>query len=170
MKKLTTLMILAMLPVLAMAQSKAVSSFMDKWSDHEDATYVVVKGSMFNLISSIAKWDDEEEPDEDLQAIGRIADGINSMTVLQLSYYDTDLSRDEVSSLRNSLMKEKYEEFIKVKEGKELVNVMAQGAEDEIRNMLVLVEEKDEFTLISINGKLSMKDLSYLSKHHNNFH
>ena len=57
-----------------------------------------------------------------------------------------------------------------VKEGKELVNVLAQGAADEVRNMLILVEEKEDFTLISINGTLSMKDLSYFSKHHTNFH
>ena len=163
-------MIVAMLPFMALAQSKAVSAFIDKWSGHEDATYVVVKGSLFNLVASIAKYDDGDEPDEDLQAFGRIADGINSMTVVSLPYYETDISRDEIKALRASLVKENYEEFVTVKEGKELVNVLAQGADDEIRNMLVLVEEKSEFTLISIDGKLSMKDLSYLSKHHGDFH
>jgi hypothetical protein len=56
------------------------------------------------------------------------------------------------------------------KEGKELKNLMAQVTAEEIRNILLLLEEKEEFTLISINGTLSMKDLSYLSKHHRNFH
>ena len=168
MKKLTTLMIIAMLPFLAMAQSKTVAAFQDKYSDHDDATYVAIKGSLFNLIASIAEYDDD--PDEDVQAMARIANGIKSMEVLRVPFYDTDLNREEVASLRNSLKKEKYEEFLSVKEGKELINVMAQGADDEIRNMLVLVEEKNDFTLISINGTLSMKDLSYLSKHHNNFH
>jgi len=170
MKKLTTLMIIAMLPFLAMAQSKSVSAFQDKYSDHDDVTYVTIKGSLFNLIGSIAEYDDDEDPDEDLQAFGRIANGINSMEVLRVPFYDTDLNREDVASLRNSLTKENYEEFLMVKEGKELVNVMAQGAADEIRNMLILVEEKNEFTLISIDGTLSMKDLSYLSKNHRNFH
>ena len=170
MKKLTTLMIIAMLPFLAMAQSKSVSAFQDKYSDHDDVTYVTINGSLFNLIGSIAEYDDDEDPDEDLQAFGRIADGINSMEVLRVPFYDTDLNREEIASFRNSLTKEDYEEFLMVKEGKELVNVMAQGAADEIRNMLILVEEKEDFTLICINGKLSMKDLSYLSKHHDNFH
>jgi hypothetical protein len=170
MKKLTGLMILAMLPFLALAQSKSVASFQDKYSDHDEVTYVTIKGSLFNLIGSLAEYDDDEDPDEDLQAIGRIADGINSMEVLSVPFYDTDLNREELASLRSSLAKEDYEEFLMVKEGKELINVMAQGSDDEIRNMLVLVEEKDNFTLISINGKLSMKDLSYLSKNHHNFH
>ena len=168
MKKLTGLMIIAMLPFLAMAQSKSVTSFQDKYSNHDDATYVTVKGSLFNLIASIAEYDDDA--DEDTKAMARIASGIKSMEVLQVPFYDTDLNREEVSTFRKALTKEDYEEFLMVKEGKELINVMAQGAADEIRNMLVLVEEKEEFTLISINGTLSMKDLSYLSKHHKNFH
>ena len=168
MKKLTGLMIIAMLPFLAMAQSKSVTSFQDKYSDHDDATYVTVKGSLFNLIASIAEYDDD--PDEDTKAMARIANGIKSMEVLQVPFYETDLNREAVANFRTALTKEDYEEFITVKEGKELINVMAQGADDEIRNMLVLVEEKEEFTLISVNGTLSMKDLSYLSKHHKNFH
>lgn len=170
MKKLATLLFLALLPFMVQAQSKSVTSFMDKYSDHDDVTYVVIKGSLFNLISSIAEYDDGDEPDEDLQALGRMADGIKSMTILKVPYFETDLNRDEVKSLRANLQKENFEEFVSVKEGKELVNILAQGEEDEIRNMLVMVEEKEEFTLISINGKLSMKDLSYLSKNHDNFH
>jgi hypothetical protein len=170
MKKVTTLMLIAFLPIMGMAQSKSVSTFQDKYSDHEDVTYVTIKGSLFNLLGTIADYDDDENPDEDLQAFGRIADGINSMEVLKVPYYETNLKREEVASLRSSLTKEDYEEFLMVKEGKELVNVMAQGTENEIRNMLVLVENKEDFTIISINGKISMKDLSYLSKHHGDFH
>ncbi|RLD19618.1 MAG: hypothetical protein DRI71_11540 [Bacteroidetes bacterium] len=170
MKKLTGLMMIALLPFLAMAQSKSVTNFQDKYSDHDDATFVTIKGSLFNLIASVADYDDKDDPDEDLQAFGRIADGIKSMEVLRVPFYETDLNREELATFKKALQKEGYEEFIMVKEGKELVNVLAQGAEDEIRNMLVMVEEKEDFTLISINGTLSMKDLSYLSKNHSNFH
>ena len=170
MKKLTTLMIIAILPFVANAQSKAVQSFVDKYSDHDDVTYVVIKGSLFNLIASIAEYDNGEEPDEDLQALGRIADGIKSMEVIQVPYFDTDLSREEVAALRSSLAKEKYEEFVSVKDGKELVNVMAQGTGNEVSNGIILVDEREEFTLITVKGTLSMKDLNYLSKHHNDWH
>ena len=76
MKKLTGLMIIALLPFIAMAQSKSVTSFQNKYSDHDDATFVTIKGSLFNLIASVADYDDKDDPDEDLQAFGRIADGI----------------------------------------------------------------------------------------------
>ena len=170
MKKLTALMIIAALPLLASAQSKSVASFIDKYIDHKDVTYVQIKGSLFKLVSSIAEYDNGEEPDEDLQALGRISGGINSMTVLQVPYYDTDLTKEEVASLRSSLEKEKFEEYMKVKEGKELVTIMAQGSGKEVSNGLIMVEEKDELTLISFNGTILVKDLNYMSKNHKNWH
>ena len=155
MKKLAILMMIALFPVTLMAQSKTVDSFISKYKNHDDVTFVVIKGSLFNLIASIAEYDNGEEPDEDLQALG---------------YYETDLSKAEVNDLRSSIGKEKYEEFIQVKEGKELINVMAQGTGDEVKNGLILIEEKDEFTIISVDGTLSIKDLNYLSKHHKDWH
>ena len=170
MKKLSAILLLAALPLLVSAQSKSVTSFMDKYIDHDDVTYVQVKGSLFKLISSIAEYDNGEEPDEDIQALGRISSGIKSMTVLKVPFYETDLSKDEVSALRSNLTKEKYEEFIRVKEGKELITVMAQGSGSEVNNGLIMVEEKDGLTLVSFNGTILVKDLNYLSKHHNDWH
>ena len=57
-----------------------------------------------------------------------------------------------------------------MKEGRENINILSQGSDSEIRNMLILVDNKDDFILISIEGVLSMEDLSYLSKHHNDLH
>ena len=170
MKKLTALMIIAALPLLVSAQSKSVSAFIDKYIDHEDVTYVQVKGSLFKLISSIAEYDNGEEPDEDLQALGRISGGIKSMTVLEVPYFDTDLSKDEVANLRSSLKKEKYEEYMSVKEGKELITVMAQGTDSEVSNGLIMVEERDGLTLVSFNGTILVKDLNYMTKHHGDWH
>lgn len=170
MKKLTTLVLVACLPLLGMAQSKAVIDFQNKYSSHENVTYVTIKGSLFNLLATVAEYDDDDDPDEDLQAFARIANGISSMQVLKVPYYETKLNREEVASLRNTLAKEDYEEFIMIKQGRELINVMAQGAKNEVRNILVLIEDKEDFTLISINGKLSMKDLSYFSRNHAKFH
>lgn len=170
MKKLTGILLLTVLPFFGMAQNKAVQDFFNKYNDHEDVTYVVLKGSLFNLFKDIAEYDNGDEPDEDLQALGHMAGGIKSMKIIQVPYYETNLTKDEVNSLRASLEKDNYEEYVRVKEGKELVNIMAQGDDTEVRNMIILVEEKGEFTIISVDGKLSVKDLSYISKHHADWH
>jgi phosphatidate phosphatase PAH1 len=73
-------------------------------------------------------------------------------------------------ALRASLNKEKYEEYMRVKEGKELITVMAQGSGKEVTNGLIMVEEKDGLTVVSFDGTILVKDLNYLSKHHSDWH
>ena len=165
MKKLTAILMIALLPAVALAQSKSVIDFQSKFSNDPDVTTVLIKGPLFKFIASIADHNDDPE----MEAIGRIANGIKSMEVFSVPFY-TDLNREDISSLRNGLKKDGYEELLVVRDGKDHVNIMSQGKEDEIRNMVILAEEKENFTLLSINGKLSMKDLSYLSKHHDDFH
>ena len=166
MKRLTIVLMALVLPFAIQAQSKTVEDFQDKFSEDRDATFVSVRGSLFNFVASIADFDDDPEA----QALGRIADGIKSMQILQVPYFESDLSRTEVESLKKSLSKENFEELMSMKEGRENINILSQGSDSEIRNMLILVDNKDDFILISIEGVLSMEDLSYLSKHHNDLH
>ena len=166
MKRLTIILMAIVLPFAIQAQSEAVEDFQDKFSEDRDATFVSVRGSLFNFVASIADFDDDPEA----QALGRIADGIQSMQILQVPYFESDLSRTDVESLKKSLSKENFEELMSMREGRENVNILSQGSDSEIRNMLILVDNKDDFTLISIEGVLSMEDLSYLSKNHNDWH
>ncbi len=109
---------------------------------------------------------DNEEMDPDLQAIARIADGLTSMQILTVDKYDVGVTSEEISSLKKSLSKDGYESLMSMKEGRQQVNFMAQGESDELRNMLIVVDDKEEFVLISIEGVLSSEDLSYISRQH----
>ncbi len=166
MKKLTTMMLLALLPFAGRAQSKVVANFQQKYANNRHVTQVSINGPVFGFLASLAKYDDSP----DARAFANVAAGIKSMQVLQVPYYEAGLSRDEVTSLRHHLTKDGYEDLVTVRDGRERVNIMAQGNEDELRNMLILAEEKDHFTLLSIKGRLSMQDLSYLAENHRNFH
>ena len=95
-----------------------------------------------------------------------MADGIKSMQIISLPKYEVGLDSDEIKSLKSSIKKESYEELMNIKEGKETTVIYSQGKEDEVRNMLILVEEKNEFALINIDGVLKMKDLAYIASHH----
>jgi len=166
MKKTTTLLaVLLLVSTFVIGQSKSVESFRDKYKDDRDATFVTLQGNIFKLIGSIADYSD----DEDAKAFGKMADGIKSMQILSLPKYETDLSDDEISKLKANIKKESYEELMNMKQGREKVIILSQGQEDEVRNMLIIVEEKDEFVLINIDGVLRMKDLAYIANHHKNW-
>ena len=162
MKKTTLTVVLALVASIAFSQSKSVESFKNKYKDDRDATVVTLQGNIFKLIGSIAEYSD----DEDAQIFSKIADGIKSMQVISLPKYETGLEAGEIKQLKANLKKESYEELMNVKEGKETVVIYSQGNEDEVRNMLILVEERNDFALINIEGTLKMKDLAYIANHH----
>lgn len=164
MKILTALTLFFLASLLAHGQS-SVEKFQDKYKNDRDATSVTVTGGLFKLLGNIAEYGE----DADSEAVARIAKGIKSLQILSIPMFDSGLDMDEIKKLRSDLTKEKYEELMNIKEGRETVNVLAQGSDDEVRNMVILVQEKDEFALINIDGMLSMKDLAYLAKHHDDW-
>ena len=170
MKKVATLLIaLALLPALTMAQTKALAEFHSKYRDMDNTTFVDVSGSLFNFASSIAKYVDEDDEDkEEIEAAGRIMGAINSMQVLSVPYRIVDKS--DISSLKSKLNKEKFESLMTVKDDEANINIMAQGTGSELKNLTFLIDDEDEFVLLTFQGTLSMEDVSYLVKNQKNWH
>jgi phosphatidate phosphatase PAH1 len=164
MKELATLILVTMASLVAMSQA-TVKNFTDKYRNEKDATVVTLKGNVFNLLGDVAQWSDDEEA----ETAARVFKGIKSMEVLSLSLYDAGISKQEITDLKNNLAKEKYEEYITAREGSQTVVVYAQGTQDNVSNMLILVQERDEFTLVNIDGTLNHKDLAYIVKHHDDW-
>lgn len=167
MKKLTTLFVaIALLPALAFSQSKSIAEFHAKYRNLDKTTFVDISGSLFNFASSIAKY--SEDDDEDAKAAGRVLSAIKAMQVLEVPYRILD--KVDLTSLKNNLVKEKYESLMTVKEHDSNINIMAQGSGSELENITFLIDEDDSFVLVTIQGTLSMEDVSYFAKHQNDWH
>ncbi|MDH5366961.1 MAG: DUF4252 domain-containing protein [Cyclobacteriaceae bacterium] len=164
MKELTTLILLFVASLIGSTQT-TVEEFTNKYKNEKDATVVTLKGNIFSLLGDIAEWSDDEEA----EMAARIFKGINSMEVLSLSLYDADISKEEITDFKSNLIKEKYEEYINVRDGRETVEVYAQGSKENISNMLIIVQERDDFSLINIDGSLSHKDIAYIVEHHDDW-
>ncbi len=174
MKKIAGLLIVfCTAPLFLQAQNKAVHQFQEKYKNDRDASYVEITGSLFKFISEVAdnvNTGDDTETDQEMEALASVANGITSLKILSIPKYESGLKAQEITDLKSSLEKDKYEVLMSVKEGGKYIYFMAQGDENELRNMLVLIDEKDEFTLLNIDGTLTTKDLSYLTKNHRNWH
>lgn len=164
MKELTALILFFMASLMGSAQS-TVKEFTDKYKGEKDATVVTLKGNIFNLLGDIAEWSD----DDDAEIAARIFKGIKSMEILSLSLYDASISKEEITDFKSNLLKEKYEEYINVRDGRETVEVYAQGSKENISNILIIIQERDDFSLVNIDGSLSHKDIAYIVKHHDDW-
>ncbi len=159
MKRTTLLLIATVLSTGLWAQSKTLKSFHEKYHDDRDATNITIDGTLLNLVGALAAY---AEDDEEAQAFANIAKNIKSMNILSVPMYGTGLSGKEVSGLRRNLKKESYEELMTMRDGDQKINFLADADEKQLRNMVVLVEDKDELVVMNINGLLNMKDLSKL--------
>jgi len=168
MKKLVVTVVgLMIVGASAFAQSKTVENFRQKYKDDRDAKVVSLSGSLFNLLSAVASWD---ENDEEAQAVSRIAKNIKSMDILSVPMYKTGLKDEDVDRMMSDLKGEKYEELMTARDGEEIVHFMTQGDDKSISNMVALIRDNDELTVLNINGTVAMEDLSYLIKNHNDWH
>ena len=156
--------ILLFVSAAAYSQSKSAAAFQDKYRDDRDATVVTINGSMFNLFANIA--DAADEDDEEAQAMARIARDIKSMKILSLPVYKSGMQPDEIVKLRQDLISEKYDELMQVRDGQDRVYFLAQGNDKEVRNMYVLIQESEDFTMLEIEGVLRMEDLARLARQH----
>lgn len=161
MKKLTALVLFMLASLMATSQT-TINNFRAKYEDHDDATTVTIKGNLFELLGDIAELGDDEET----QMAARIFKGINSMRILSLPLYDVGITKQEITDFKNNLEKENFEEYVSVREGKETVNVYAQGTKDDISNLVIIAQERDDFALIHIDGSLKHKDIAYIIEHH----
>ncbi|MCB0495956.1 MAG: DUF4252 domain-containing protein [Cyclobacteriaceae bacterium] len=167
MKKVATLLIaIALVPALAFSQSKSIAEFHAKYRNMDKTTFVDISGSMFNFVSKIAEY--SEEDDEETKAAGRVLSAIKAMQVLEVPYRIID--KTDVEKLRSSLAKEKFEELMTVKEDDSNVKIMAQGSGSKLENVTMLVDDDNSFVLITVQGTISMEDLSYFAKHQDNWH
>ncbi len=169
MKKVATLLIaLALIPSLVAAQTRAISEFQDKYREMEKTTFVDISGSLFNFVSGIAKYVDEDDEDkEDIEAVGRILGNIKAMQVLDVPFRVLDKS--DITSLKKNMDREKFEPLMSIKEQDSKIDILAQGSGAELKNITFLIDSDDNFVLLTFQGTFSMEDVSYLAKNQKNW-
>ena len=166
MKRFTFILAAALISSGLFAQSKSIKKFQEKYQNDRDATTVTIDGKLLDLAGSIAAF---AEDDEEAQAFARIAQNIEFLNILSVPLYGSGLSHEEIADLRKQLKRESYDDLMQVRDGSQKINFLADAGEDKLRNMVVLIEDKDEFVMMSINGILNMKDLSTLVKDRNHW-
>lgn len=151
MKKLFTLLLAALLPMLAIAQNSAIDKVFRKYGDREGFTVVTISKGLLRMASNM---DDDRESQDFLSRIHEIK-------ILATEDDNNDINLyDEVLS---DLNKRDYEELMTARSKGEEVLVLARKDGDLVEELIILVGGSKDNALVYISGKLNMKDLSKLS-------
>lgn len=134
------------------AQSKSIHNFYNKYAGFENATDINVQGWVLKLASAFSE-------DEKAQ---NTLDKITQIRILIME--DENLvTYDDRKKLIRSLKKDKFETLLQVKDGGDNIDFFLREEGDHITNILMLVNGKDGFVLLSLEGLLNLEDIKDLN-------
>lgn len=152
MKKLFLLLAIAFIPGLIMAQD-VIDNLIQKYQGKNGFTTVLVRKELFEMVAAM-------ESDEDLS---KMKDMIENIRIIayegaveeNLNFYKEVIAQIDVNS---------YKELMRVKEANEDVVFYSKYNNNIIEELLLIAGGKDENAIISIKGKINLKDMAQLSK------
>lgn len=151
MKKVITLLLVVLFPLLALAQNSAIDKVFKKYGDRDGFTVVTISKG---LLKMVANMDDDRESRDFLSRVHEIK-------ILAIEDHKSDINLyDEVLS---NLDKSDYEELMTVKSDGENVLILAKKDGDILEELIILVGGSNDNALVYISGKMNMQDLSKLS-------
>lgn len=142
--------ILAILATVFSLFAQAQQSFFDKYAEMEGVTSVYISKSMLSLLPNVNSTVNGIH-------IGDIANCLDNIQIL---------SSDE-SAIISKLRKETasintqngYEELMRVREDGEKTTIYFKDKKGKKKEFVLLVDEKDELTIISIVGDLTLQEI-----------
>ena len=142
--------IITLLITLSSVCSYGQLSFFDKYAEMEGVTSVYITKSMLSLFP-------KGQTSVNGVNIGNIASRLDNIQILSADEQPIiDKLRKETSSINS---RNGYEELMRVREDGEKTTIYFKDGKKDKKEFVLLVDEKNEFTIISIVGDLSLQEI-----------
>ncbi len=157
MKNLILLLLLAA-PLALFAQNKNIESFYNKYMNQQNVTNINMEGWVLNLAS---EYIDEDSGEAFLKDVSKLR--------IMVMEEGNLVQPEEYNGLISSLRSDNFEELMTVRDGETKVNLYAQQKDGIISNAVMMVNEPDEFVLLSLEGAIKLEDLQNIQLNMDNF-
>ena len=143
-------LIIAIMATLCSVCSYGQQSFFDKYAEMDGVTSVYITKSMLSLFP-------KGQTNVNGINIGNIASRLDNIQILSADKQPiVDKLRKETSDINT---KNGYEELMRVREDGEKTTIYFKDGKKDRKEFVLLVDEKDEFTIISIVGDLTLQEI-----------
>ncbi len=134
------------------AQTESVKTFYDRYTNQEKVSDYTINGWLLKVASEYS----------DNADASKVLEKITQLRVLVMDD-GNPISSHEYKDFMKVLRKDSFEELIKIKDKDVDVDFFIREEGQHITNVLMLVNEKDGFVLISLEGLLKMEDLKNIN-------
>ena len=143
-------LIIAIMATLCSVCSYGQQSFFDKYAEMDGVTSVYISKSMLSLFP-------KGQTNVNGINIGDIASRLDNIQILSADEQPiVDKLRKETSDINT---RNGYEELMRVREDGEKTTIYFKDGKKDKKEFVLLVDEKDEFTIISIVGDLTLQEI-----------
>lgn len=133
------------------AQKSALYEFYNKYKDRENVVDIKIGGL---LVKMAATFSDDDEARQILKKVDRLR--------LLSVEDDNPVSQEDFKDLTRRIQTESYEHLIQIKEKDQHIDFFIKEKGDKISEVLLFVNEKDSFLMLSIQGNFKFSDLQNL--------
>lgn len=102
----------------------------------------------------------DQDSKEFLDAISKI-EGID---IHSINRDDGDFSDADANSFKKDIRKENYDELLLVRDGSSDINFLVKEKKGVISELLFVVDEPDEFTIVNISGEIDLKTITKVTE------
>ena len=142
--------IITLLITFCSVSSYGQQSFFDKYAEMEGVTSVYITKSMLSLFP-------KGQTSVNGVNIGNITSRLDNIQILSADEQPIiDKLRKETSGINT---RNGYEELMRVREDGEKITIYFKDGKKDKKEFVLLMDEKDEFTIISIVGDLTLQEI-----------
>ena len=150
MKQIITKILLCLVVLASALTANAQIKAFDKYADMDGVTSVYISKSMLSLFP-------KGQTNVNGINIGDIASRLDNIQILSADEQPiVDKLRKETSGINT---RNGYEELMRVREDGEKTTIYFKDGKKDRKEFVLLVDEKDEFTIISIVGDLTLQEI-----------
>jgi Domain of unknown function (DUF4252) len=151
---LIVVVLILMTPLSILAQSDAITKYFDKYLEDENFTVVYITPKMFQLISKLNLKDPEA------QEIKNILQDLRGLRVLQTEHNAVQMYKEVINQFKPT----EYDLLMTVRSKDDNVRFWTKESNGIINELLMIVGDRDEFTMISFIGNIDLNKISKLSE------
>ncbi len=149
-------------PTSLHAQNRPIRKLYKKYRDEENTVAFCLPHFALKLGTGLGSlFISEEDREAGLDGLIRLAWDVRKIRFLNISD-GNPVTSEELQKDFEKMRKKGHEDFLFIRNKGSRISIMVRTKKDKLRSLLILVSEKDSFTLIHLKTKIPKKDIQFL--------
>lgn len=147
--------------VTATAQDKCLRQFRESYRGKAEVHSVRVGALPLRFAGWVMSFDSD---DKDAKAVKLMLKGVKKVKVYSIENFNgATVTGEDITRLKNDLQrKDNFEPLMEVRDKGSMIHVLNKGKDDELGNVVMLVQDDNEFLMVNLQTNLKITDINSL--------